>query len=112
VSHILAQGITRTVNKYNLAEVERCIFELFAERRTNTLPTNELFNRTPQYANADIVRALEELEERWRLLVRYTKDGDDRVQLTPDGVAYVGSDEFIVIQEPEALPHPPKSSPT
>jgi len=28
------------VNKYKLAEVERYIFELFAERRTNTLPTN------------------------------------------------------------------------
>ena len=99
------------MNKYKLAELERYIFELFAEHRTNKLPTTEFFNRTPEYANSDIVRALEDLEERWRLLVRYTKDGADWVQLTPDGVAFVGSDEFVVIQEPEALPHPPKSSP-
>ena len=99
------------MNKYKLAEIERYIFAFFAERRTNTLPTREFFN-DPRFANADIVRALGDLEKRWRLLVRYTKDGDDWVQLTPDGVAYVGSDEFISIQEPEALPHPPKSSPT
>jgi hypothetical protein len=110
-SHSIS-GICETVNKYKLAEIERYIFQFFAERRTNTLPTKEFFDRTPQYTNSDIVRAVEDLEERWRLLVRYTKDGDDWIQLTPDGVAYVGSDEFVTIQEPEALPHPPKSSPT
>ena len=99
------------MNKYKLAELERYVFALFAERRTNTLLTSEFLNRTPQYANADIVRALEDLEERWRLLVRYTKEGDDWVQLTPDGVAYVGSDEFVTIEEAEALPHPPRSAP-
>lgn len=97
------------MNKYRLAKIERYIFEFFAERRKNKLLTKEVFDGSPQYANADLVRAFEDLEKKWRLLVRYTEEGDDWLQLTPAGVEYVGSDEFAIIEEPEALLHPPKS---
>ncbi|HET9530962.1 MAG TPA: hypothetical protein VFQ92_11455 [Blastocatellia bacterium] len=99
------------MNRYRLAEIERYIFEVFAARRRNKLLTKELFDGSPQYANADLVRAFEDLEKKWRLLVRYTDEGDDWIQLTPEGVEYVGSDEFVTIEEPEVMPHPPKSLP-
>lgn len=99
------------MNRNKLGKIEQYIFDFFARRRNNKLLTREIFDSSPQYANADLVRAFEDLEEKWRLLVRYTQDGDDWVQLTLEGVAYVGSDEFLTIEEPEALPHPPKSSP-
>src|SRR5262245_55795257 len=99
------------MNRSKLGKIEQYIFDFFAHRRNNKLLTREIFDSSPQYANADLVRAFEDLEEKWRLLVRYTQDGDDWVQLTLEGVAYVGSDEFLTIEEPEALPHPPKSSP-
>lgn len=83
------------MNKYRLAKIERYIFEFFAERRKNKLLTKEVFDGSPQYANAD--------------LVRYTEEGDGWLQLTPAGVEYVGSDEFAIIEEPEAILHPPKS---
>jgi len=100
------------MNKYRLAKIERYILGFFAERRNNKLLTKEVFDGSPQYANADIVRAFEDLEKKWRLMVRYTEEGDDWVQLTPQGVEYIGSDEFVIIEEPEALPHPPKSLPS
>jgi len=99
------------MNRNKLGKIEQYIFDFFARRRNNKLLTREIFDSSPQYANADLVRAFEDLEKKWRLLVRYTQDGDDWVQLTLEGVAYVGSDEFLTIEEPEALPHPPKSSP-
>jgi hypothetical protein len=102
------------MNKYRLAEIERYIFEFFAEQRKNKLLTKQVFDDSPQYANADLVRAFEDLEKKWRLLVRYTDEGDDWVQLTREGVehvGYVGSDEFVILEETKALPHPPKSRP-
>ena len=99
------------MNRYKLAEIERYIFDVFASRRRNKLLTRELFDGSPQYANADLVRAFEDLEKKWRLLVRYTDEGDDWIQLTPEGVEYVGSDEFVTIDETEVMPHPPKSLP-
>jgi len=99
------------MNKHKLAKVEQHIFEFFAMRRTNRVLTKEIFDGSPQYANADIVRAFEDLENRWRLLTRYTEEGDDWVQLTPEGVSYIGSDEFLIIEDHQPVPHPPKSSP-
>jgi len=100
------------MNKYRLAKIERYIFEFFAGRHKNKLLAKELFDSSPEFANADLVRAFEDLEKKWRLLVRYTDEGNDWVQLTPDGVAYIGSDEFVIIENSEALPHPPNSRPS
>ena len=89
-----------------LEEIERYIFSLFEKRKTSRLLTREIFETTSIYANADLVRAFEDLEKRWRLLVRYTKDGSDWITLTAEGAAYAGVKSLDHV---EALPHPPKS---
>jgi hypothetical protein len=96
------------MEKRKLATIEQYIFQLFRERGTHRLLAKEVFDSTAEYANADLVRAFEDLEKKWRLLVRYTKEGSDWLQLTEAGAEYVGihptSDSDV------AMPHPPKSS--
>jgi predicted transcriptional regulator len=98
------------MDKRRLAEIENYIFEVFRNRRSNNLPTKEVFDASPQYANGDLVRAFEDLEKKQRLLIRYTEEGEDRVELTPEGVKRVGEAEFNVIEYSDVLPHPPRSS--
>ena len=90
-----------------LARIEQYIFDLFREKQSSRLLTKEVFDSTGEYSNADLVRAFEDLEKRWRLLSRYTKEGSDWVTLTPDGANYAGlnfgSDSQI------AFLHPPRS---
>jgi len=98
------------MEKRRLERIERYIFELFSERGTSRLLTKEIFQSTSEFANADLVRAFEDLEKKWRLLVRYTDEGDDWVTLTPEGVTYAGLDSMDEVDSHAALPHPPKSS--
>jgi hypothetical protein len=98
------------MEKRKLEEIEEYIFDLFRKRATARLLATEIFEGTEKYANADLVRAFEDLEKRWRLLVRYTHEGDDWLQLTAEGARYAGLTEFKTIDQPEAMPHPPKSS--
>ena len=98
------------MDKRRLAEIENYIFEVFRNRGSNNLPTRELFDHSPQYANADLVMAFEDLEKKHRLLIRYTEEGEDRVELTPEGVKRAGETEFNQIEYSDVLPHPPKGS--
>ena len=98
------------MEKRRLVEIENYIFEVFRNRGSNMLLAKELFDASPQYANADLVRAFEDLEKRQRLIVRYTEEGEDRVELTPQGVERVGEAEFETIEYSDALPHPPRST--
>lgn len=98
------------MEKRRLVEIENYIFEVFRNRRSNVLPAKEIFDLTPQYANADLVRAFEDLEKKRRLLVRYTEEGEDKVALTPEGVKLVGEAEFETIEYSDVLPHPPRGS--
>ena len=98
------------MDKRKLERIEEYIFSLFRKRGTAKLLAREIFESTDEYANADLVRAFEDLEKRWRLLVRFTKDGNDWVSLTPEGAAHAGLDELTRAERPETLPHPPKSS--
>jgi hypothetical protein len=66
----------------------------------------EVFDASPGYANADIVRAFEDLEKRLRVLVRHTEEGDDWVTLTPEGARLAGLP--APEDPPHAFPHPPK----
>ncbi len=93
-----------------MISIENYIFETFRNRGSNKLATKEIFDSSPQYANADIVRAFEDLEKRQRLLVRYTEEGEDRVELTPEGVRRIGEAEFKTIEYSDVLPHPPRGS--
>ena len=98
------------MDKHRLMGIENYIFEAFRARGSNKLPTKELFDSSPQYANADLVRAFEDLEKRQRLLVRYTEEGEDRIELTPEGVRRAGESEFETIEYSDVLPHPPRGS--
>lgn len=79
-----------------------------AQRRSRVL-ASELFNSTAEFANADLVRALEDLEKRERLLVRHTEEGNDYISLTPQGAASLGLDHAD-LDASSLMPHPPKSA--
>jgi hypothetical protein len=98
------------MDKRRLIGIENYILEAFRNRRSNKLLTKAIFDSTPQYANADLVRAFEDLEKRQRLLVRYTEEGEDIIELTPEGVRRAGEAEFTTIEYSDVLPHPPRGS--
>ena len=98
------------MDKRKLTRIERYIFALFLKRGTTKLLAREVFESTDEFANADLVRAFEDLEKKWRLLIRYTKEGSDWVALTPEGAARAGLSQVEADEQPEALPHPPKSA--
>ena len=98
------------MEKRRLERIERHIFTLFRERGTTRLLATEIFDSTDEFANADLVRAFEDLEKKWRLLVRYTDEGHDWVSLTPEGAAYAEVTPVDGVDQPDAPPHPPKSA--
>ncbi|MEO8217351.1 MAG: hypothetical protein ABI718_09755 [Acidobacteriota bacterium] len=84
------------------------VIDYFRRRRVHRIPTSELFDILP-YSNADIVRSLEDLERKHRLLVRMTDEGTDWIVLTADGAREAGLDmsQFVVTPaptDPKALP--------
>ena len=98
------------MDKQRLRQIEEYVLGFFhAERRTRIL-AKELFNSTNTYANADMVRALEDLEKKERLLVRHTTEGNDYISLTAQGVTRLGLPEVDVQNDFSAMPHPPKSA--
>ncbi len=98
------------MEKRRLEQIERYVINFFQERRQSRLLARELFDSTAAYANADIVRALEALEKKERLLVRHTTEGFDYISLTAEGVALVGIEQVDHDDELPALPHPPRSA--
>ena len=95
------------MEKHRLARIEQYILEFFQNRQHSRILAKDLFDSTPEYANADLVRALEDLEKKRRLLVRHTHEGNDYVSLTVQGGDLVG---LALEDEGLALPHPPKSA--
>ena len=98
------------MEKRKLRQIEEYILTLFQRHRAVKLLTRDIFESSQEYANADLVRAFEDLEKKQRLLVRYTDEGDDWVHLTTEGAKLAGLTEFEFAEGPEALPHPPKSA--
>jgi hypothetical protein len=96
------------MNKAVLAKVEEYVLGFFRRRGETRVLAREIFDASPGYANADIVRAFENLEKRHRALVRHTEEGDDWVSLTPEGARIAGLP--APEEAPPAFPHPPKSS--
>jgi hypothetical protein len=99
------------MEKQRLERIEQYIFALFRHRGTARLLAREIFDSTDEFANADMVRAFEDLEKKWRLLIRHTSEGNDWVSLTPEGMAHAGMSQVETDNSTEALPHPPKSTP-
>jgi hypothetical protein len=98
------------MDKRRLEQIERYIVSYFQERQQTRIPAKELFDSTSAYANADIVRALEDLEKKERLLVRHTSAGNDYVSLTAPGIERLGLKQTDVADDVTAMPHPPKSA--
>jgi hypothetical protein len=98
------------MDKRRLEAIERYIINFFQEQQQSRILAKHLFDSTTVYANADIVRALEDLEKRERLLVRHTTEGNDYISLTSLGVARLGLEETNVESDAGTLPHPPKSA--
>ncbi len=96
------------MNKDRLARVEEYVLGLFRRSGVTRLLTREVFADSLVYANADIVRAFEDMEKRLRALVRHTEEGDDWVSLTPEGARLAGLP--APDEAPPAFPHPPKSA--
>lgn len=78
------------MNKEVLARVEEYVLGLFRRRGATRVLAREIFDSSPDIANADLVRAFEDLEKRRRALVRHTEGGDDWVTLTPEGARLAG----------------------
>lgn len=98
------------MEKRRLERIERYVFEFFRDRGTAQVLTRDVFQSTQEFANSDMVRALEDLEKKWRLLVRHTREGNDWVTLTPEGAAYAQVNGIEVVDQPTGFPHPPKSA--
>jgi hypothetical protein len=73
----------------HLRPVEQDVLDCFARHSTTTLETRDVFGCGP-HSNADFVRAFEDLEKRWRYLVRHTIEGRDLIELTPAGAEAAG----------------------
>src|SRR5215216_1555684 len=98
------------MDKHRLEQIEKYVISFFQARRHTRILAKELFESTTAYANADIVRALEDLEKKQRLLVRHTTEGYDYVSLTAQGAAGLGLEQTDFHDESAPLPHPPNSA--
>lgn len=98
------------MDRHRLEQIEKYIISFFQEQQQTRILAKELFDSTTAYANADIVRALEDLEKKERLLVRHTTEGNDYISLTQQGVVLFGLEQAGVESDATALPHPPKSA--
>jgi len=88
----------------HLQAVEHFVMDQFRARKVTALHTDEIFG-SGSYANADLVRAFEHLEKRWRYLVRQTEGGVDWLRLTTDGAEAVDlkiEDGMKTVAEPPA----------
>jgi hypothetical protein len=98
------------MDKQRLQQIEEYILGFFQRRQQTRILAKDLFDSTGEYANADLVRAFEDLEKKHRLLVRFTHEGNDYISLTPQGAMYAGLDQSGIENGPSAKPHPPKSA--
>ena len=98
------------MDRRRLEQIERYVLGYLQTRQQTRILAKELFDSTSEYANADMVRALEDLEKHERLLVRHTTEGNDYISLTHEGVVSLGLDGVEMENDPTALPHPPKSA--
>jgi RIO-like serine/threonine protein kinase len=97
------------MDKRRLQQIEKYVLGFFQAKQQTRILAKELFADTSTVANADIVRALEDLEKKHRLLVRHTAEGNDYITLTAEGTDLLGLPEVDHSDTP-AMPHPPKSA--
>jgi hypothetical protein len=98
------------MDRRRLEQIERYVLGFFQTQGRARVLANELFGSTRDFANADLVRALEDLEKQQRLLVRHTTGGNDYISLTPQGAASLGLNQAVDADDSAVMPHPPKSA--
>ena len=98
------------MDKRRLKQIEQFVIGFFQDHNETRILAKELFESTSAYANADIVRALEDLEKKERLLVRHTTEGNDYISLTAQGIELLGLERTEVEDNTSVIPHPPKSA--
>jgi hypothetical protein len=98
------------MEKRRLEQIEKYVLTFFQEQQQVRILAKDLFESTTAYANADMVRALEDLEKKERLLVRHTTEGNDYISLTAQGMTLLDLDGADVESDEAAMPHPPKSA--
>ena len=74
--------------KRKLQSIESYILDLFDRSGQDRMPANEILKNTHYYDREDLLKAVDDLERKKRLLVRYRYNNDDWVQLTPEGARY------------------------
>jgi hypothetical protein len=97
------------MDRRRLEQIEQYVLGFFKAAGHTRILAQDLFDSTTEFANADLVRAFEDLEKKQRLLVRHTTEGNDYVSLTAQGAAYLGL-EPADSDDSSAMPHPPKSA--
>ena len=97
------------MDRRRLEQIEHYVLGFFRAAGHTRILAQDLFDSTTEFANGDLVRALEDLEKKQRLLVRHTTEGNDYVSLTAQGAAYLGL-EPTASEDSSAMPHPPKSA--
>jgi hypothetical protein len=97
------------MDRHRLEQIEKYVLGFFQAQHRTRILAHELFNSTSEFANADLVRALEDLEKQQRLLVRHTTEGNDYISLTPQGADSIGL-EPVDLDDSSVMPHPPKSA--
>ena len=98
------------MDKQRLERIEKYVLGFFQAQQQTRILAKDLFDSTTVFANGDLVRAMEDLEKRERLLVRHTTEGNDYVSLTAQGVTLLGFSEGDMESDATAIPHPPKSA--
>ena len=98
------------MEKQRLRQIELYVLGFIREQQHTRILAKDLFDSTGAYANADMVRALEDLEKKERLLVRHTADGNYYISLTAKGIERLGLEGANVEDDVAAMPHPPKSA--
>jgi hypothetical protein len=81
-------GVDAVERSRRLTQIERHVLALFQNIRLTRLVAERVFKQLP-YERPDVTRALEELEIK-RLVVRRTKNGNDLLCLTDEGVRATG----------------------
>ena len=97
------------MDRRRLEQIEKYVLGFFQARGQARILASQLFDSNADFANADMVRALEDLEKKQRLLVRHTTEGFDYISLTAQGAASLGLDQ-LEEDESTLMPHPPKSA--
>ena len=98
------------MERQRLEKIEKYVLGFLRERRQTRVLAKELFESTGVFANADMVRALEDLEKQERVLVRHTTEGNDYISLTPQGIERLGFPHAGSAADLRAMPHPPRSA--